>query len=272
MTTRAIHLELVTDKSTDTFLMAFRRFASLRGHPSTCWSDCGTNFVGAQHYLKEVIQNWDIPRIQSVLSEFSCSFQWEWNVPRASHQNGVVESLIKSVRQALDASSKNHSFTEEQWRTYLAELTYLVNSRPLYPSSHEIWESPPITPNDLLIGHHFPPPAPEQDQTVNPRHLMRSTEKRVQDFWNCWMKYFAPNLLPRNKWYRQRENLQEGDLVLETEPTPRSTWKLGLVLLTYPGADGLVRKARIKTATSVYDRPIHKLCLIATKQELNNEQ
>ena len=86
------------------------------------------------------------------------------------------------------------------------------------------------------------------------------------------MKYFAPNLLPRNKWYRQRENLQEGDLVLETEPTPRSTWQLGLVLLTYPGADGLVRKARIKTAISVYDRPIHKLCLIATKQELNNEQ
>ena len=36
MTTRAVHLELVSDKSTDTFLLAFRRFASLRGHPSTC--------------------------------------------------------------------------------------------------------------------------------------------------------------------------------------------------------------------------------------------
>ena len=273
MTTRAIHLELVTDKSTDTFLMAFRRFASLRGHPSSCWSDCGTNFVGAQQYLKEIMQDWNIPRIQSVLSEeFSCSFQWEWNVPRASHQNGVVESLIKSVRQALDASSKNHSFTEEQWRTYLAEVTYLLNSRPLYPSSDGIWESPPISPNDHLIGYHFPPPVPGEEQRVNPRDHMRSTEKRVQEFWNCWMKYFAPNLLPRNKWYRQRENLQEGDLVLETEPTPRRTWKLGLVLLTYPGADGLVRKAKIKTAKSVYDRPIHKLCLIATKQELNNEQ
>ena len=33
---------------------------------------------------------------------------------------------------------------------------------------------------------------------------------------------------------------------------------------------GLVRKAKIKTATSVYDRPIHKLCLIATKEELNS--
>ena len=76
---------------------------------------------------------------------------------------------------------------------------------------------------------------------------------------------------PRNKWYRPRENLQVGDLVLEMETNPRRTWKPGLVLLTYPGADGLVRKERIKTATSVYDRPIHKLCLIATKEELSNE-
>ena len=200
MTTRAIRLELVTDKSTDTFLMAFHRFASLRGHPINCWSDCGTKFVGAQQYLREVMQGWDVPRIQSVLSnEFSYTFKWEWNLPRASHQNGVVESLIQSVRQALDATSKNQSFTEEQWRTHHAEVTYLVNSRPLYPSSDGIWESPPVSPNDLLIGHHFPPPAPEQEERVNPRHLMRSTEKRVREFWRCWIKYFAPNLLTRNQ-------------------------------------------------------------------------
>ena len=45
---------------------------------------------------------------------------------------------------------------------------------------------------------------------------------------------------------------------------------MGLVLETNPGEDGLVKKAKIKTATSVYDRPIHKLCLIATKEELNS--
>ena len=32
MTTRTIHLELVTDKSTDTFFMAFRRFALFNCH------------------------------------------------------------------------------------------------------------------------------------------------------------------------------------------------------------------------------------------------
>ena len=82
MTTRAVHLELVTNKSTDTFLLAFRRFASLRGHPNTCWSDCGTNFVGARSYFEEVMQNWDIQTIQNVLSnEFTCEFKWQWNIP-----------------------------------------------------------------------------------------------------------------------------------------------------------------------------------------------
>ena len=36
MTTETVYLELVTHRSSDTLLMAFRRFASLRGHPSNC--------------------------------------------------------------------------------------------------------------------------------------------------------------------------------------------------------------------------------------------
>ena len=183
LTTREVHLELVTDRSTDTFLMAFRRFVSLRGNPNNCWSDCGTNFIGAQHYLKELLNDWDIPRIQSVVSEeFSSTFQWSWNVPRASHQNGIVESLIKSVRQALDATSKNQALTEEQWRTYLAEVTCLINQRPLYPSSNGIWESPPITPNDLLIGNHFPPPNARsriESKSKTPHEKYRETSARV---------------------------------------------------------------------------------------------
>ena len=107
MTTRAVHLELVNDKTSDAFLMAFRRFVSLRGHPNVCWSDCGTNFVGVQSYLNEIMLSWDIPKVQSVLSEdFSCDFKWKWNIPHASHQNGVVETLIKSVRQSLNATCK----------------------------------------------------------------------------------------------------------------------------------------------------------------------
>ena len=84
------------------------------------------------------------------------------------------------------------------------------------------------------------------------------------------MRYFAPNLLPRNKWFRTRENVEVGDLVLELDPNQKiSRWKLARVVAMYPGNDGLVRKVRIKTQCGEYDRPIHKLRLIATKQELN---
>ena len=144
MTTRAVHLELVNDKTctSDAFLMAFRLFASLRGRPTVCWSDCGTNFL-------------------VFFEDFCCDFKWLWNKPDASHQIGVVETLIKSVRKGLHASCKlkNRTFTEEQWRTFLSETTFIINGRPLYLSSNNIWESPPITPNDILMGHHLQTPS-----------------------------------------------------------------------------------------------------------------
>lgn len=271
-TSRAVHLELCTDRSTDTFLMAFRRFVSLRGHPLICWSDCGTNFKGAQSYLAETLKNWDTEQIKTKLAnEYSCQFKWEWNVPHASHMNGVVESLIKSVRQALNATCKDRPFTEEQWRTFLAEISYLINSRPLYPSSSDIWEAPPITPNDLLIGPaHISPPAADAEERVSPRHLCKSTQKRIDDFWVCWKKYFAPTLLERNKWFRTRENLQAGDLVLELDATPRRKWKMALVKEVFPGNDQLVRKAKIRIGHTDYMRPVNKLCLIKTNKELLN--
>ena len=62
------------------------------------------------------------------------------------------------------------------------------------------------------------------------------------------MKYFAPTLLPRNKWFQKRENVQVGDLVLELNPNrKRSQWEMALITNTYPGSDGLVRKVRIRT-------------------------
>ena len=103
---------------------------------------------------------------------------------------------------------------------------------------------------------------------MNPINLHKSTQQRVTEFCRAWQKYFAPTLLPRNKWYRARDNLQVGDIVLELDGSPRRKWKMAIVKEVFPGTDGLVRKAKIKTVTGEYHRPIHKLCLIATNQEL----
>ena len=54
-TTRAVHLELVPDLSTETFVLAFRRFIINKGMPHTIYSDNGTTF-----YLPSV-QSWRNP-------------------------------------------------------------------------------------------------------------------------------------------------------------------------------------------------------------------
>ncbi|XP_041566057.1 uncharacterized protein LOC121467816 [Drosophila elegans] len=52
--TKAAHLEVVQDLTTDSFIAALRRFISLRGSPRTIWSDNATNFVGAKRELAEL--------------------------------------------------------------------------------------------------------------------------------------------------------------------------------------------------------------------------
>ena len=62
LSVKAVHLELVSDLTTEAFIAALCRFISRYGCPSLIWSDHGTNFVGANRELKE-------------LSNFLCSQQ-----------------------------------------------------------------------------------------------------------------------------------------------------------------------------------------------------
>lgn len=280
MVTRAIHLELCTDASTEKFLLAWRRFASTRGvHCKTVWSDNGGNFVGAVEPLRKMIREWDENRIKSDLSKNQTEFDWKFNTPYASHMNGVVESLINSVRKALDAICGIHdvSYTYEEWITFLQEVTYVVNSRPLFPDGEDPVDSPSVTPNSILHGHGIEVPQQiiDTEERVNPRDRYRTIQKQIQIFWENWMRFMPPQLLRRTKWFRTRDNLQVGDLVLLTKTglkgqyAPRATWERALVTAVHPGDDGLVRKVTVRTSDkSEYDRPIHKMSLLATKEEL----
>ena len=46
---KAVHLELVSDLTTEAFIASFRRFIARRGCPKLMLSDHGTNFVGANN-------------------------------------------------------------------------------------------------------------------------------------------------------------------------------------------------------------------------------
>lgn len=52
MAVKAVHLEVVSDMTTDAFLNALKRFISRRGRPANVYSDNGTNFTGANRELE----------------------------------------------------------------------------------------------------------------------------------------------------------------------------------------------------------------------------
>ena len=54
MSTKAVHLELVTGYSSEDFIAAFRRFTSTRGQCSGLYSDQGTTFVRADRILRQM--------------------------------------------------------------------------------------------------------------------------------------------------------------------------------------------------------------------------
>ena len=139
-TTRVVHLEICETQSTNDFLLAWRRFVAKRHvHPVHILIDMGKSLVGAQKPLREWISNWN----KTTLTNFFASkgteinFHWTFNVPRASHMNGVVESLVKSCRKALASACNYHkfSYTNCEWETIIAKVNCLVNSRSLFPKN-----------------------------------------------------------------------------------------------------------------------------------------
>lgn len=75
-------------------------------------------------------------------------------------------------------------------------------------------------------------------------------------------------LLNRPKWNQIRRNFENNDLVIIKEDNlPPSRWKMGRVIETLPGPDGLVRSVILKTATGKLKRPIVKLAFLESHVE-----
>ena len=99
LASRAVHVEISPDYSTEKFLMALRRFVSIRGYPSKLYSDNGSQLVAANVELRSVIQGLD----QKSLKDFGVTqgLQWFFSSADAPWQNGTSEALIKSVKRAI---------------------------------------------------------------------------------------------------------------------------------------------------------------------------
>ena len=115
MATKAVHLEVVRDLSSDGFLAALCCFVAHRGCPETLTTDNGTNFIGAQRELKDLYDLFNTPKTQDAVDCYCTtqSIEWSHTPARYPHFRGLWEAAVKSMKLLLNKVVGHHLFIDE---------------------------------------------------------------------------------------------------------------------------------------------------------------
>ena len=261
--TKALHLELVSDLTTEAFLNSLKRFVSRRGLPSDIYSDNGTNFVGAANELFELHELFlkvKDPLIKDYLNVQK--IQWHFIPPRAPHFGGLWEAAVKSCKYHLKRIVGEANLTFEQFYTILIQIEAILNSRPLTPLSNDPNDLEPLTPSHFLIGRKLIAlPQRCVEEAANRITQFKRLQQMVQNFWSRWHREYLGSLQTRSKWKSSSHELKSGMMVLiKADNVPPLQWSVGRIIATHPGQDGIVRVVTIKTAKGIFKRPFSKVC------------
>jgi hypothetical protein len=215
--TRAIHLELVSNLSSDAYLLALKRFVSRRGKPVVIFSDNGRNFVGLMNDFKRFLQN-----CSSEIFEYASSQQIKFKfIPAyAAHHGGLWERGVQSCKYHMHRVVGNAHLNFEELTTLLAQVEAVLNSRPLSPLSSDPQDFVPLTPAHFLVGRPLTAPVTSADIQDTPTHRLsryQRVEQLRQHFWSRWSKEYISEMQARTKWKAHRDNSQPHTLVMIKE-------------------------------------------------------
>lgn len=264
MTVKAVHLELVSECSTQAFLAAFDRFCARRGVPSNVYSDNATNFQGAQRELNAI---WRAaasdPNVLNKLAEQGIN--WNFIPPSSPHFGGLWEACVRSVKHHMKRVIGAHTLTAEEMSTLLCKIEACLNSRPIAQMSDNYDDYNALTPSHFLIGSMLMSiPEPSLLEEKESRLTRWQLISHMRDsFWKAWSHDYLQTLQQRPKWREIQNKARVGRLVLlRNALVAPSNWELGRIEECHPGDDGLTRVVTVRTARSRYKRALTKLCFL----------
>lgn len=264
LSTKAIHIEAVSDLTSNSFIAAYRRFVARRGLPAHIYSDNGTNFVGAVKILRKAHESC-LLKVKADIIDNATKSNTEWHfIPASSpHFGGLWEAGVKSLKHHLKRTIGNSKLTFEELYTLLAQIEACLNSRPLAPLTTDVADLTALTPGHFLIGDALLS-APDQSSLSENISLLsrwQLVQRLFQSLSRRWQTEYLSRLQQRPKWTKSKPNIQINDLVLikDMNSSPNN-WPLARVIEIHPGTDGLVRVVTVRTSNSTFKRSITKIC------------
>ena len=227
MSTRATHLEVAESLSTDSFINVLRRFISRRGQPEHLYSDCGTNFKGADKELTECLK--ELNQSQIAVWTQRKGINWKFNPPEAPHMGGAWERMVRTVKVALKAILRDQIVNDFHLMTVFTEVEAIVNSRPLTAVSDDVNDLEALTPNHFLLGRSSQclPISVVYEGDDCHRKRWRYVQWLADHFWQRWTREYLPELTRRNKWQNKARLPKVGELVVIKDTNcPRGSWPM----------------------------------------------
>lgn len=145
MASRGVHLELVTDLTSEAFLAALARLSSRRGRVHELHSDNGTTFHGADKEIAAAVNSWKkLPEDTMFQSLYT---KWTFIPPVAPHQGGLWEAAVKSCKHHLRRVVGDQQLTFEEFCTVLTQVEACLNSRPIVRVTDDGTDNLALTPS-----------------------------------------------------------------------------------------------------------------------------
>lgn len=273
MATKAIHVEVVADATTEGFLAALDRFVGRRGRPAHIYSDNGGNFVGAEAELRTTTASLRTEETQRDLRQW-CSrndIKWHFIPPKTPNIGGLWEAAVKSVKTLIRKSLRTQNCSMDELVTLAISAEAVLNSRPYLPIHSTSDDAVcPLTPAHFLIGRPLTALPQKVDlvskmQNVRRWNLVRRLEHQ---WWQQWRKEFVPQFSQKAKCLTPQTNLKVDDVVLILDETVfKQLWPIGRVTAVHPGPDKLVRIVDVLWNGKVLRRPICKLVKLPTEAD-----
>ena len=255
---RAVHLELLTDQTADSFIRCLKRFVARRGRPRKIYSDNAKAFKCVAKWLFEIMKS-------EKLNDYIISqeISWQFNLSRAPWWGGQFERLVGLVKQSLYKTIGKALLTFYELEEVLLDVEQTLNNRPLSYVEDDI-QLPILTPNALILGEINLIPTEEESYQIEKGDLrtrFRYLKRCKDNIWSRWTNEYLKGLRERHIMkHGKNTKVKIGEVVIiKSEEKNRGRWKIGIITDTFPGPDDVVRAVEIKTSKGILERPIQFL-------------
>ena len=255
---RALHLEVLPNLETVTFLESLKRLVARRGRPSKIFSDNGRTFIGAAKWLKQIRSD---EQIQSYLADEE--IHWRFNLSRAPWWGGQFERLIGLFKHAFFKTIGGGMLSWTELCEVVLEVETQLNRRPLSYVEDDI-QFPLLTPASFLFQrtNRLPEQEPWREETVDLRKRAKYLRSCKDALWKRWPREYLAALRERHHCNGEAKSdpLRIGDVVLiRSEDRNRGKWPLGVVVELFNGRDGEIRAVKLRAGKAFLERPVQHL-------------